>query len=134
MKKSIPLMLSLAGAALLPSCLISQAVNAVVRDEYPGPRPPSVIADAGGKPASNAQWQTIDHEALPPSGALLRNLSGKRAADGILIGGTSEYSNIVISPHAPNYQLDYRGFSGGQKVWDPYTRKPFYIPRSFTVN
>ncbi len=115
----------------LSSCIFQQAVMTFVRAEYPGQRPPMVIADVDGKPASN-KWIPVSANDLPISSLVDTELSyGK---DNIPYGISSEFSNIVISPYAPHYQLDYTGVSVGAKVWDPYTRKPFYIPRAYTFN
>lgn len=119
------------GVCCLSSCLVQQAVGVFIRDEYPGARPPMVIADADGKPASQ-KWLTVDPEALPPSGHIEGRV--RYAEDGIPYGLSSEFSDVVVSPYAPNYPLDYTGVKVGAKVWDPYTRKPFYIPRVFTLN
>ncbi len=131
MKKHIILpTLALTCCLALNSC-IQQAVMAFVRDEFPGPRPPKVIADVNGKPASNS-WLQNDPNVLPPSS--LVDTSPSYGQDGIPYGISSEYSDVVVSPYAPYYQLDYKGVPVGAKVWDPYTRKPFYIPRSYTFN
>ena len=132
MKKSILLPIIAAACCFgLSSCLIQQAVMAFVRDEFPGPRPPRVIADINGKPAS-ANWLQINPNDLPPSSLVDTTLS--YGPDGVPYGISSEYSNVVLSPYSPHYQLDYTGVSVGTKVWDPYTRKPFYIPRAYTFN
>lgn len=123
--------IALLGALILPSCLFQQMAGAFIRDEYPGERPPSVIADVNGKPASQ-KWLKVDPDVLPPSGLIRGRI--RTASDGIPYGLTSEFSNVVVSPYEPHYQLDYTGVDVGAKVWDPYTRKPFYIPRVFTVN
>ena len=115
----------------LNSCIIKQGVEAFIRDTYPGERPPRVIADVNGKPANN-NWQRVDEDVLPPSGYTRDKVT--YAADGLPIGLVSEFSGIVVSPYAPNYNLDYKGIPSGTKVWDPYTRKPFYIPRTYTFN
>ena len=129
-KKSI--LVILATSLMLPSCIVSQAVEFWYRDEYPGQRPPSAIADAGGKPAFQ-KWIKKDNELLPPPSRLIDN-TVSYSADGTPYGFTSEFSNIVVSPYSPHYVLDYTRFSGGDKVWDPYSRKPFYIPRIHTIN
>ncbi len=133
MKKNITRsLLALFTALSLSSCIIQQAVYAFVREEYPGPRPPKVITDAGGKPASN-DWIQVNPHDLPPS-SLVDNASVSYGDEGIPYGFSSEFSDIVVSPHEPHYQLDYTGVSVGAKVWDPYTRKPFYIPRAYSFN
>ncbi len=132
MKKRIVLPLAALLCTLGLNSCIHQAVMAFVRDEYPGQRPPMVIADTNGQPASNDKWIAADPNALPPSSLLDSELS--YGPDNIPYGITSEFSNIVTSPYAPNYQLDYTGISVGAKVWDPYTRKPFYIPRAYSFN
>ncbi len=132
MKKSIILtFVALACTLGLSSCIFQQAVMAFVRAEYPGARPPMVIADVDGKPASN-KWIAISSNDLPPSSLVDTELS--YGDNDIPYGITSEFSNIVISPYSPHYQLDYTGVKVGSKVWDPYTHKPFYIPRSYTFN
>lgn len=115
----------------LSSCLFSQMAQKFQRDTYPGERPPHVILDNNGKPASN-NWLQVDPYTLPASGALIEH--SKTADDGIPYGLPSEFSDIIVSPYAPYYQLDYSGCSVGEKVWDPYTRKPFYIRRHYTFN
>jgi hypothetical protein len=90
-----------------------------------------VIADKDGKPA-HTNWLKQDEFMLPPSSHLTRQID--TADDGIPYGIPSEYSNVIISPYAPHYQLDYTGISVGDKVWDPYTKKPFYISRTYTFN
>ncbi len=133
MKKSIILTFLALGSMLsLSSCLFQQAVMAFVRAEYPGQRPPMVIADVDGKPASN-NWVSVSSNDLPPSSSLFDTEVSYGDGD-IPYGINSEFSNIVVSPHAPHYQLDYTGVSVGAKVWDPYTRKPFYIPRAYSFN
>lgn len=115
----------------LNSCIIKQGVEVFIRDTYPGERPPKVIVDVNGKPASN-HWLQVEENVLPPS----RHIEGKvtYAQDGLPYGLVSEFSGIVVSPYAPNYNLDCTGVKAGTKVWDPYTHKPFYIPRSYTFN
>lgn len=122
---------ALIGAMSLSSCIVQQVAGAFVRDEYPGERPPSVIPDVNGKPASQ-KWMKVNPDDLPPSGHIRGRV--RMASDGIPYGLSSEFSNVVVSPYDPHYQLDYTGVSVGAKVWDPYTRKPFYIPRVFTLN
>ncbi len=132
MKKHIIVpVIALACGLGLSSCLVQQAAMAFVRNEYPGPRPPKVIADANGKPASN-NWQQINPHDLPTPSHLDTHIT--YGEDGIPYGINSEFSNVVISPYAPYSQLDYTGTAVGAKVWDPYTRKPFYIPRAYTFN
>lgn len=118
-------------ALTLSSCIFQQIAGNFTRDVYPGERPPHVIADNNGQPATQ-NWAKIDPDALPPAGAL----SGynKTADDGLPYGLPCEFSGIVTSPYAPHYQLDYTNAKVGDKVWDPYTRKPFYIPRLYTFN
>lgn len=125
------IIIAICGALSLSSCLIQQTVGMFIRDEYPGVRPPMVIADVDGKPASN-KWLQVDPTMLPPSGHVEGRV--KKANDGIPYGLTSEFSNVVVSPYPPYHQLDYTGVDVGAKVWDPYTKKPFYIPRVFTLN
>ncbi len=117
--------------ALLPSCLVQQAVDIFVRKDYPGPRPAMVIRDNNGQPASSKRL-TVNSTDLPAPASLI----GKQtlAPDGIPYGFTSSFTYIVYSPYAPYSPLDYKGFSGGDKVWDPYTGKAFYIPRIHTFN
>lgn len=115
----------------LSSCIFKQMADSFVRDEYPGDRPPHVIADNNGQPASK-QWIQVNPYDLPPAGAVVKKIN--YAADGLPYGLPCEFSNIVVSPYEPHYQLDYSNSSVGAKVWDPYTRKPFYIPRLYTIN
>ncbi len=133
MKKNIILTIAALASTLgLSSCIFQQAVMSFVRAEYPGTRPPMVIADVNGNPASNNKWIAINANDLPPSSLVQSEIS---YGDGnIPYGISSEFSNIVISPYSPHYQLDYTGVSVGAKVWDPYTRKPFYIPRAYSFN
>lgn len=115
----------------LSSCVVQQIADKFIRDEYPGERPPHVIADNGGKPASE-NWIKVNPYDLPPSG----HLDGRveYAADGLPYALPCEFSNILVSPYEPYYQLDYSKSEVGDKVWDPYTRKPFYVPRFMTIN
>lgn len=115
----------------LSSCIFQQIAEKFIRDEYPGERPPHVIADAGGKPASN-NWVKVNPYDLPPSGHL--NGRVEYAEDGLPYGLPCEFSDVLVSPYEPHYQLDYTRAKVGDKVWDPYTRKPFYIPRFMTIN
>lgn len=113
------------------SCVFQQIASNFVRDEYPGVRPPHVIADNNGKPASE-NWIHTNPTDLPPSGFLHGKV--EYAEDGLPYSLPCEFSNILVSPYAPNYQLDYTNSEVGAKVWDPYTRKPFYIQRHYTFN
>lgn len=115
----------------LSSCIFQQIASNFIRDEYPGERPPHVIADANGRPANN-NWIKVNPYDLPPSG----HLDGRveYADDGLPYGLPCEFSNILVSPYEPYYQLDYSNSNVGDKVWDPYTRKPFYVPRFLTIN
>ena len=124
-------LISILCTTVLSSCLIQQVADKFIRDEYPGDRPPHVIADANGKPASE-NWIKVNPYDLPPSG----HLEGKveHADDGLPYGLPCEFSDILVSPYEPHYQLDYRNSKVGDKVWDRYTRKPFYIPRFMTIN
>ncbi len=115
----------------LNSCIFQQVVSKFVRDEYPGTRPPHVIADNNGKPATQ-NWIHSNPTDLPPSGYLHGKV--EYAEDGLPFSLPCEFSNILVSPYAPNYQLDYSKSKVGDKVWDPYTRKPFYIHRHYTFN
>lgn len=115
----------------LSSCIIQQVADKFIRDEYPGDRPPHVIADADGKPASQ-NWVKVNPYDLPPSGHLEGRID--YAEDGLPYALPCEFSDILVSPYEPHYQLDYRKSAVGEKVWDPYTRKPFYIPRFMTIN
>lgn len=121
----------LASAVMLNSCIYSIVEQTVLRQEYPTKRPPMVIKDVNGKPASQ-KWIAPDPYALPPSSATTGRIS--YAGDGLPYGLTTSFSDIIVSPYPPHNQLDYRGISPGTKVWDPYTRKPFYISRSYTFN
>lgn len=123
--------LAVIGSFTFNSCIIQQVADKFIRDEYPGERPPHVIADAGGKPASD-NWIKVNPYDLPPSGHLQGRV--EYAEDGLPYGLPCEFSNILVSPYEPHYQLDYAKSSVGDKVWDPYTRKPFYVPRFMTIN
>lgn len=131
-KRIITVILAMAGLSTLSSCFIYQGVQAFVRDEYPGTRPAMVIKDVNGKPASN-NWRSTPSDQLPPS-SFIGNQSISKAEDGIPYGLTSEYRDIILSPYYPHHHLDYTGSKPGDKVWDPYTRKPFYIKRAYTFN
>ena len=115
----------------LSSCIFQQIASNFIRDEYPGERPPHVIADNEGKPA-NENWVKVNPYDLPPSGHLNGRI--EYAEDGLPYGLPCEFSNILVSPYEPFYQLDYTNSKVGDKVWDPYTRKPFYVPRFLTIN
>lgn len=130
-KQTVQVLFTATCTLFLSSCIFQQVVNNFVRDEYPGVRPPHVIEDNNGKPASN-KWVTANPTDLPPSG----HLNGKveYAEDGLPYSLPCEFSNILVSPYAPNYQLDYSNSKVGSKVWDPYTKKPFYIQRHYTFN
>lgn len=130
--KFITAILAAMAVSTLSSCLIYQGVKAFVRDDYPGDRPAKVIKDVNGKPASQS-WKSVPSDYLPPS-SNISTTSISKADDGIPYGINSEYEDIILSPHYPHHLLDYRGFAPGDKVWDPYTRKPFYISRSYTFN
>lgn len=119
---------AVAAATALNSCLIQQGVEVFIRDTFPGDRPPAVIT----KIDNSTKWLKPDEDVLPPSSHVNGRI--RQANDGIPYGLTSEFSNIVVSPYAPHYPLDYTGVPVGTKVWDPYTRKPFYIPRAYTFN
>ncbi len=130
-KHTITILCATLGLSMLSSCIWQPVIQTFTRAEYPGTRPPMVIKDNNGSPASQ-NWLTVDADMLPPSS----HISGRieHAEDGLPYGLTSEFSDIVVSPYAPHYQLDYAGIPVGSKVWDPYTRKPFYIKRSYTFN
>lgn len=119
------------GSLSLSSCLFQQINANFSRAAYPGERPPHVIADNNGTPATNG-WLKEEPNALPPAGALLSRI--ETAGDGIPYGLPCEFAGIITSPYAPHHQLDYTNAKVGDKVWDPYTRKPFYIPRLYTFN
>ncbi len=125
------ILLAALSSSLLPSCIWQPIVQQFTRDTYPGERPPMVIADVNGKPASE-NWLKVDETMLPPAAHMTSHID--KAADGIPYGIPSEFSDIVISPYEPHYQLDYTDVPVGSKVWDPYTRKPFYISRTYTFN
>ncbi len=118
-------------AVSLSSCIFQQIASNFIRDEYPGERPPHVIADAEGKPASN-NWIKVNPYDLPPSGHLDGRI--EYAEDGLPFALPCEFSNVLVSPYEPHYQLDYTNSKVGDKVWDPYTKKAFYIPRFMTIN
>ena len=125
------LALALLSSSMLSSCIWQPFLQTFTRDDFPGVRPPMVIEDADGKPAKQSWLKTEEH-MLPLSTSSLGQI--EYAEDGLPYGITSEFSNIVISPYSPHYQLDYTGVKVGAKVWDPYTRKPFYIKRAYTFN
>lgn len=118
-------------AVSLSSCVFQQMAGRFSRDTYPGQMPPHVITDNAGKPASN-NWIQVSPTDLPPSGNVTKAIN--YASDGLPYGLPCEFSNVIVSPYSPHYQLDYSGCKVGSKVWDPYTRKPFYIPRLYTIN
>ena len=124
--------------ALAALCIgsVSSCVHQVIaqqfkRDVYPGDRPPHVIADAGGKPASQ-NWLRVDPVALPPSGNEISHI--RYASDGTPYGIPSNFAGIITSPHPPYHQLDCQGKGANDRVCDPYTRKPFLIPRIYKVD
>ena len=119
-------------SVMLSSCIWQPIMQNFSRDEYPGPRPAMVIKDVNGKPASN-NWKSTPADQLPPS-SYIGSKTVSKAEDGTPYGMTSEYSNIILSPYYPHHHLDYTGCKPGDKVWDPYTRKPFYIKRAYTFN
>lgn len=123
--------LALLGACTLSSCIWQPIQQQFTRDQYPGQRPPSVISEVNGKPA-HTNWLKVDEHMLPPASYQIEKI--ENAPDGLPYGIPSEFSNIVISPYYPYYQLDYTNVPVGSKVWDPYTRKPFYISRTYTFN
>lgn len=122
---------ALLGACTLNSCIWLPIQQQFTRDQYPGERPPMVIAEVNGKPAHN-NWLKVDQHMLPPAAHQITDI--EKASDGLPLGIPSEFSNIVISPYHPHYQLDYTNIPVGSKVWDPYTGKPFYIGRTYTFN
>ncbi|HIX19189.1 MAG TPA: hypothetical protein H9862_01135 [Candidatus Akkermansia intestinigallinarum] len=132
-KKLIPVSIMLLSSLALSSCFFQAVKNAIVRSDYPGDRPPHVITEVNGKPNPKAVWLKVNASDLPPSSAL-RGKSVGYAPDGLPYGVSTSWSDIVISPYYPNYPLDYTGVAPGSKVWDPYTRKPFYISRTYTLN
>lgn len=112
-------------------CLESCVWQYFMRDEYSGSAP-KVIADHDGKPVSQ-NWLVVPEDALPASHSEQHDTISY-ASDGIPYGFRSSYRNIVVSPYPPFRYLNYSGISVGSKVWDPYSRKPFYIPMSYTIN
>lgn len=120
-------------ASLTTSCYIQQAVEAFIRPEYPGELPPAVIADVNGQPA-HTKWLKVDLDALPVPQEMVKDKEVEYAPDGIPMSFVSEYENVLVSPYYPYHQLNYQGLQPGVKVWDPYTRKPFYIKRSISFN
>jgi len=133
MNKTIALLsLFFSTTIILPSC-IGQIYDVFVREDYPGPRPAHVIADINGKPA-HTRWKKIDKESLPAPSSIVLNQATTYAEDGLPYAFTSSFTYILTSPYAPYNQLSYNGFSGGDLVWDPYTKKAFYIPRIHTIN
>ncbi len=131
-KKHIISAVCLLATLNLSSCVWQIVTQTLVRDEYPGERPTRVITDPD---AANKQklWRTADPNALPPAGNIAKK-QPQLNSDGIPYGYNSDFSNIIISPYNPHYQLDYAGIPVGSKVWDPYTRQPFYIPRAYKFN
>ena len=73
--RTILMSVGLLGSLSLSSCIIQQTVGMFIRDEYPGERPPMVIEDVNGQPASQ-NWLKIDPTMLPPSG-ILRGASAR---------------------------------------------------------
>lgn len=130
MKMIVKPLLALSAAVCLSSC-VWQLAQCFVREEYAG-NAPHVIADKDGQPASRA-WLPLSPDALPAPHAV-QSGPASYGPGGIPYGYNSSYQNIVISPYPPYRQLNYKGFSSGSRVWDPYTRKPFYIPASYTIN
>lgn len=130
-KRIFSILLAAISSLSFSSCIVQQVADKFIRDEYPGERPPHVIADVNGKPASQ-NWIKVNPYDLPPSGHLEGRV--EYAEDGLPYALPCEFSNILVSPYEPNYQLDYTKSNVGDKVWDPYTRKPFYIPRFMTIN
>ena len=131
MRRTLLALIAAVGTVTMSSCIVQQVTERFVRDEYPGERPPHVIADKNGKPA-HENWIKVNPYDLPPSGHLIGRI--EYAADGLPYALPCEFSNILVSPYEPYYQLDYTNSSVGDKVWDPYTRKPFYITRFLTIN
>ena len=133
MKSRIILSIAAATMALALNSCVQQVVSNFVRPEYPAGKLPSVIpSDAKGKPANN-NWLQIKAGSLPPS-SLMHTTETRYGEGNIPFGIPSNYSNVVNSPYEPHYELDYSNAKVGQKVWDPYTRKPFSIPRTYTIN
>ena len=46
------ILLAALSSSILPSCIWQPIMQTFTRDTYPGTRPPMVIADVNGKPAS----------------------------------------------------------------------------------
>jgi|GEM_PF-2874077 len=44
------------------------------------------------------------------------------------VGTATQTPGVVISPYAPNYKIDVRGFQSGELVVDPKTERVFRIP------
>ena len=130
-RRILMLILAVGCTATLNSCIFQQIASRFVRDVYPGDCPPHVIADINGKP-EHTRWIKANPNDLPPSGYLHGKV--EYAEDGLPYSLPCEFSDILVSPYAPNYQLDYTNCEAGQKVWDPYTRKAFYINRHYTIN
>lgn len=129
--KAKTLAIAMLCATALSSCIHQLVIQSVTREAYPGDRPPHVIADNNGTPAGG-KWLANDPAALPPSSSEIEKI--KYHADGLPYGIPSNYAGIITSPYSPYNVLDCQNTKPNQKVWDPYTRKPFYIPRTYTFN
>lgn len=127
----VTIALAALGAVTMSSCIHQVIAQQFTRDVYPGERPPHVIADVNGSPASQG-WLRTDPAALPPSGNEISRI--RYASDGTPYGIPSNFAGIITSPYAPYHQLDCQGNGANDRVWDPYTRKPFLIPRIYKVN
>lgn len=127
----VTIALAALGAVTMSSCIHQVIAQQFTRDVYPGERPPHVIADVNGRPASQG-WLRTDPAALPPSGNEISRI--RYASDGTPYGIPSNFAGIVTSPYPPYHQLDCQGNGANDRVWDPYTRKPFLIPRIYKVN
>ena len=127
----VTIALAALGAVTMSSCIHQVIAQQFTRDVYPGERPPHVIADVSGSPASQG-WLRTDPAALPPSGNEISRI--RYASDGTPYGIPSNFAGIITSPYPPYHQLDCQGNGANDRVWDPYTRKPFLIPRIYKVN
>lgn len=127
----VTIALAALGAVTMSSCIHQVIAQQFTRDVYPGERPPHVIADVNGSPASQG-WLRTDPAALPPSGNEISRI--RYASDGTPYGIPSNFAGIITSPYPPYHQLDCQGNGANDRVWDPYTRMPFLIPRIYKVN
>lgn len=99
----VTIALAALGAVTMSSCIHQVIAQQFTRDVYPGERPPHVIADVNGSPASQG-WLRTDPAALPPSGNEISRI--RYASDGTPYGIPSNFAGIITSPYPPYHQLD----------------------------